>query len=136
MKLHLRQQLVNHAVLINSTAACMYYARKRFKKVQKKVISSRIGCPSRPRTRKSVKTIFDELGRKAFRRAYRMHLEAFYDLYLKIKKQLWIKCKYNNERKHAPNGRIHPTVRLACALRIFAGSESIDIFMYVWHIKN
>ena len=127
MKLHLRQQLVNHAVLINSTAACMYYARKRFKKVQKKVISSRIGCPSRPRTRKSVKTIFDELGRKAFRRAYRMHLEAFCDLYLKIKKQQWIECKYNNERKHATNGRIHPTIRLACVLRLFAGGEPIDI---------
>ena len=66
MKLHLRQQLVNHAVLINSTAACMYYAKKRFKKVQKKVPYSRTGCPTRPRTRRSVKAIFNELDRKAF----------------------------------------------------------------------
>ena len=30
-------------------------------------------------------------------------------------------------RQYAPNGRIHPTVRLACALRIFAGGEAIDV---------
>ena len=127
MKLHFHQQLVHHAVLINSTAACMYYAKKRFKKVKKKVPSSRTGCPTRPCTRKSVKAVFNELGRKAFRRAYRMHLESFYDLYKKIKKQLWIECKYDTERKYAPNGRIHPTVRLACALRMFAGGETVDI---------
>ena len=57
MKLHLHQQLLNHAVLINSTAACMYYAKKRLKKIKKKVPSSRTGCPTRPRTRKSVKAL-------------------------------------------------------------------------------
>ena len=67
MKLHLHQQLLNHAVLINSTAACMYYAKKRLQKIKKKVPSSRTGCPTQPRTRKSVKAVFNELGRKAFR---------------------------------------------------------------------
>ena len=56
-----------------------------------------------------------------------MHLEFFYDLYKKIKKQLWIECKYNNKRKHAPNGCMYPIVRLACALRMFAGGECVDI---------
>ena len=93
--------------------------------------SNRIGCPNRPRTRKSVRSVFNELGRKRFRRAYRMHLETFYLLYKKLRQSLWIACNYNPScsRKfpHIPNGRVHPTVRLACSLRLFAGGEAVDL---------
>ena len=34
---------------------------------------------------------------------------------------------YNSSRLYAPNGRIHPTIRLACALRFFAGGDPLDI---------
>ena len=47
MKLHLHQQLIHHAVLIGSTATCMYYAKKRLKKVKKKVPSSTLHLKKR-----------------------------------------------------------------------------------------
>ena len=82
---------------------------------------------TRPRKRRSVAQVFNELGRIMFRRAYRMHIETFHALYLKIKINLFQAISYNEERDFAPNGRVHPTVRLACALRVFAGGDPLDI---------
>lgn len=124
--------LINHAALLSIRHArltnryAIYHLKKKYKKIAKKP-SSRKGCLTRPRIRKSVKQIYNELGRNMFRRAYRMHIETFWELYKKIKSDLWIACKYNSSRTNVPNGRIHPTVRLACALRMFAGGEAVDI---------
>ena len=62
-----------------------------------------------------------------FRHAYRMHIETFYALYKCIKEELIICCKYDGERSFAPNGRIHLTVRLDVALRLFSGGDPLDI---------
>ena len=67
-----------------------------------------------------------------FRRAYRMSLVTFYSLYQKIRVPLLNICNYNSKLKsqkfpHVPNGPIHPTVRLACAIRLYAGGEAVDI---------
>ena len=56
-----------------------------------------------------------------------MHVETFYMLYRKIKRDLFQAISYSSKRKNAPNGRVHPTVRLACALRVFAGGDPLDI---------
>ena len=127
----IQHHLVQRSNVFKTTAVCMLYMKKKqFKRIKKKP-SNRIGCPNRPRTRKSVRSVFNELGRKRFRRAYRMHLETFYLLYKKLRQSLWIACNYNPScsRKfpHIPNGRVHPTVRLACSLRLFAGGEAVDL---------
>ena len=118
-----------NTVFLMNLAAAKVAIRKRRHKVKKRP-NSRKGCPTRPRRRKSVLEVFQELGRKSFRRAYRMHLETFFKLYTIIKPHLLKAIDSNHEdkpTKHIPNGRIHPTVRLACTLRMFAGGEPHDI---------
>jgi hypothetical protein len=58
-----------------------------------------------------------------------MTIESFYILYNKIKPHLFEVLDYNTEglKKNAPNGRIHPSVRLACAIRMFSGGDAVDI---------
>ena len=41
---------------------------------------NRRGCPTHPRKRRSVNWVFNQLGRKLFRRAYRMTIESFYNV--------------------------------------------------------
>ena len=120
---------VNVCLLLNNLAALRVAARK--KKLQRKKAQrracSRKGCMTRPRIRKRVHQVFDELGRNMFRRAYRMHIETFAALYIKIKPSLFQAMSYSAKRTNAPNGRIHPTVFLACAIRVFAGGDPSDI---------
>jgi len=56
-----------------------------------------------------------------------MHLATFFDLYQKIKRSLYRVMSYDGSRENAPNGRIHPTIRLACAVRFFSGGDPLDI---------
>ena len=82
--------------------------------------------------RRSVKDVYNQLGRKTFRRAYRINLATFYSLYTRIRQPLWNVCGYNPETKNQKypfvhNGSIHPTVRLACAIRLYSGGEAVDI---------
>ena len=117
-------------ILLSSTAVLTAHVlsiKRLAKKRGRTRVSSRKGRPTRPRTRKSVRQVFNELGRKMFRRAYRMHIETFFALYQKIKRMLHRVMAYNSSRLYAPNGRIHPTIRLACALRFFAGGDPLDI---------
>lgn len=89
--------------------------------------SSRKGRFTVIRKRRSVRQVYSELGKGVFRRAYRMNLDTFFNLYQEIKTILFRVLAYNPDRDFAPNGRVHPTVRLACFLRIFAGGEAPDI---------
>ena len=117
-------------VVLNNMAAMRCIMAKRQQKINTSTIKagSRRGCPTRCRKRHSVNWVFNQLGRKMFRRAYRMTIEAFYVLYNKIKPSLFEILNYSPTRTlNAPNGRIHPTIRLACALRSFAGGEAVDI---------
>ena len=86
----------------------------------KKRPSSQLDCPTVPRIRKSVSHIhiYRELGATYFRRAFRMKLKTFEELFkiLKPGLALAVDLKYKN---HKPNGRITLTVCLGCALCFF-----------------
>ena len=110
-----------HHLIVAATS----YAAIKLKKTKKK--SYKIGKRIVRRTRKSVIQVHNELGRDVFRRAYRMHLETFLNLYSIVKEDLFQVMKYNDNCRRGPNGRIHPSVILACALRVFSGGDSYDL---------
>jgi len=71
---------------------------------------------------------FRELGNETmFRWAYRMTKEQFNDLFKPIEKKMQISAKSHRVTKQAPNGPIENIVRLACAIRYFAGGRRYDI---------
>jgi hypothetical protein len=77
----------------------------------------------RKRQRRSVQDIYEMLGPYYFRRAFRMSYQAFWRLASLI---LPFMNKRNLAKAHV-NGPILPSVRLASALRYFAGGVSYDI---------
>ena len=79
------------------------------------------------RQRKSVLDVYNELGRSLFRRAFRMSIETFFKLYDILKQDIENCVNHSSEGNKGPNGKIHSSVRLACALRIFAGSDPMDL---------
>lgn len=92
------------------------------------------------RRRKTVEQVYRELGPRNFRRAYRMSWSVFWLLAEALKdgikvavRQLQLKKDNNNlpesplHQPSAPNGIIHFSVRLAVALRYFAGGAMFDL---------
>jgi len=92
------------------------------------------------RVRRSVGEIYRGLGDRYFRRAYRMHYESFVYLHGKLEGRIEssrLKSRgYNkkggrNDGNYSlppiPNGPITTSVRLACAIRFFAGGSPYDI---------
>lgn len=115
-------------------AAKLIIKNKKAAKRRKSVIAKR--------TRKSVEDIFQCLGPYHFRRAYRMQYRSFWKLFKKLRPALIKKSLELNQRnhgldqrkqgpkkqsRHIHNGRITLSVRLAVALRFFAGGSSYDI---------
>lgn len=90
---------------------------------------SRRYCKARKRVRRSVQEIYEALGPIYFRRAYRMSYESFWKLHDKILPYLIKASGYQSFDKvgSIPNGRIPYSVRLACAIRYFAGGSVYDI---------
>ena len=107
--------------------------------------------PSPPGTRRSVKSIFRELGLYHNQRAYRMKEETFWKLY----PVLYKKMKYNYKpptsskkwKNGARNGVISSATRLSCAIQYFAGSSPYDIaiahkvlvqlvFVSIWRVVD
>ena len=108
--------------------------------------------PSPPRIRRSVKSIFRELGPYNTRRAYRMKEATFWELH----RRLYKKMKYNARppssskkkcKNGARNGLITSPTRLSCAIRYFAGGSPYDIaiahgvsvrsvFVSVWRVVD
>lgn len=85
----------------------------------------RVPTKSRKRERKSVECIHEMLGPYYFRRAFRMSYTSFSRLASRLQ-------PYMIQRNHAmalTNGPILPAVRLASALRYFAGGATYDIAM-------
>jgi DDE superfamily endonuclease len=80
------------------------------------------------RKRKKVEDIHKQLGDIYFRRAYRMDYLNFQNL-ASLLSPLIISFsnKKQNSRNYIHNGTITPDVRLACALRWFAGGSTHDI---------
>ena len=87
------------------------------------------GRSFRQRTRRSVDEIYHQLGPLYFRRAYRMKFETFQRLADDLRPYI-LKAAGHKEgvpSRHVPNGRISPDVRLACAIRWFAGGSPYDM---------
>ena len=84
--------------------------------------------PTVKRTRRPVSSIYKELGKHYFRRAYRMGYGTFRKLFRKIAPKLKTVHADKETHNYVPsNGRIHSTVVLACALRLFAGGSAYDL---------
>jgi hypothetical protein len=99
------------------------------------------------RRRRSVIEVYTNIGPIYLRRAYRMTYSSFIHLhrklYLGIKEAARVLRRYkakglktdNNTPPPGPNGRISTSVRLACALRYFAGGSPYDI-MSVYRVSH
>jgi len=85
----------------------------------------------RIRHRRSVLEIFNQLGDPYFRRAYRMTYSSFGHLALLLSEGIILASGQKEGsslvQHHVHNGRIMPEVRLAGALRWFAGGSAYDI---------
>ena len=117
-------------------AAGIIGARRR----QSGFTHSRRGRTALFRVRRSVEDIYRGMGDKYFRRAYRMHYESFWILHGKLDSaiELFRLESRGYEKKGGRdggnyslppvrNGRITTSVRLACAIRFFAGGSPYDI---------
>lgn len=95
--------------------------------------SNRIGKSARPRQRRRVDEIYKILGPTYFRRAYRMTYKSFCSLHDKleagINHALARRNSTEGKKPPIPNGPISTRVRLACALRYFAGGSPYDIMV-------
>ena len=91
-------------------------------------VSHRAGSPTIPRVRKSLTQVFRELGPTYFRRSFRMSWLNYRKLFNTIKNDLYTELNSPKEdRNYAPNGPISLTVRLAAAIRFWAGGDPYDI---------
>jgi hypothetical protein len=91
--------------------------------------------PARLRQRRTVKDVYKCLGKHYFRRAYRMSIGSFWILHSKIRQGIIDaieRCRNqmaSDPRKAppVPNGKISTSVRLAVAIRYFAGGSPYDL---------
>ena len=84
----------------------------------------------RARTRCSIRDIYKQLGPLYFRRAYRMKFSTFKRLANELRPYILQAAgqrQGDTSRRHVPNGRISPDVRLACAIRWFSGGSPYDM---------
>ena len=108
-----------YIALIQSTADKAFYKRHP-KKQNNKVYNIK-------RKRKTIRQVYNEMGRTYFRRAYRMDYEVFLKLFKIILPNL--KKIKNPTRKQCPNGPIPLSARLGAAIRFWAGGQAYDIKM-------
>jgi len=121
---------------------------------ESKFPGNRLGKRARRRKRKTVKDIYDELGPTYFRRAYRMKFPTFKKLARMLQAGIAAaaskrqqEARLNRKRRsvpraisvpnhhnrntrkkrYVPNGPITAPVRLACAIRYFAGASPYDL---------
>lgn len=115
-------------LLATSAAAALLYLEEQR--------SNRGGRPSaRLRQRRTVKDIHKCLGESYFRRAYRMSYRSFTILHSTIRQDIVkVMVRYRNRSSSnsqnlppVPNGRISTSVRLAVAIRYFAGGSPYDL---------
>jgi hypothetical protein len=148
----------NGCSFIVSAAACAAsYLLQQRGKPQKK---SRTGRVAIRRARRSVHKIYSILGADYFRCAYPMSYESFWRLHSML--AMRINTTRLTERGYVPkggrkggryksppirNGRIFTSVRLACALQVFAGGSVYDLMSNygishtdvmdsVWHVVH
>jgi hypothetical protein len=94
------------------------------------------GRTFRRRYRRSVQDIYEELGEVYFRRAYRMKYSSFMSLAAELRPYIITASRQKGTAQYVPNGRISPHVRLACAIRWFAGGSAHHILMTTYGIGH
>lgn len=133
----------------NTLSQAASIAIAKTKTSAKKVARKRRG-PITKRIRKSVQSVHRELGPRLFRRAYRMSYPCFTRLAGKLSSLIVRNVRriqmnddldsnsdndgededgeaFSSHVRHIHNGPIHPSVRLACAIRYFAGGSMLDL---------
>ena len=93
---------------------------------------------ARPRQRVQVKDIYEQLGPTYFKRSYRMKYQSFKKLARKLHHgiiRFSLKNRFVRNYRYVPNGPITTSVRLACALRYFAGGSVYDL-MTTYHLGH
>jgi hypothetical protein len=138
-------------VLYAATACAASYVllkRKQQKKKKEAAIGRRLGKETRVRNRRSIESVYEEMGHQMFRRAYRMTYQTFIELHRILEPEIVrIHKEYteNRERRRKErrserkridqtrwkrfvhNGVIPTTTRLAIAIRYFAGGSFYDL---------
>ena len=143
--------------VVQAAACAASYLLQQSGKPQKESHAGRVAIR---RVRRSVREIYSVLGADYFRRAYRMSYESFWQLHSKLATR--INAARLTARRYVPkgrrkggryrsppirNGRISTSVRLACALRVFAGGSVYDLMSNygishtdvmdsVWHVVH
>lgn len=119
------------AALLSSRPAVFknFMRRSRRRRARVTRVGNRINTTTIPRVRKSVTQVWQEQGDVFFRRAFRMSFQCFKKLYNIVKEELeWeVDLSEALNEEAVPNGLIANTVRLAAALRFFAGGAIYDI---------
>jgi hypothetical protein len=111
------------AVQTVAAAAIKYKRTPRFQ-----CPGSRLGSRTRIRKRRTVEEVFEILGGQYFKRAFRMTYKSFKKLSTMLRGHVVSAAKKQPSRsRHCPNGAISAELRLACALRYFAGGSPLDI---------
>ena len=111
---------------VGAVQDCVFNSKQKRNKMRK---GTRLDTCTIPRERKTVMKIYRELGPTYFKRSYRMSYREFQKLYFTMKPYLTFTRTMNtNEKKsNPPNGYIHDSIALACALRFFAGGDPYDL---------
>lgn len=104
---------------------------------------------ARRRCRMQVDDIYQQLGPRIFRQAYRMTYTSFKRLHRKLRLRILegLSQQPGGNYRFIPNGKITTSVRLACALRYFAGGSPydlmttyqiglIDVYRSVWTVVS
>jgi DDE superfamily endonuclease len=117
--------IANVTALVVTKAIRRRALQMRMQRVMR--LGSLPGRTFQPRTRRSVHDIHKELGEGYFRRAYRMKFSTFKRLANGLRKYIEGATGQVGRPRYAPNGPISPDVRLACAIRWFAGGSVYDI---------
>ena len=77
--------------------------------------------------------VYNTMGPRIFRRAFRMTLDGFWRLHSILLPHIWTAINRNRDyqrkggRDPIPNGPISPSIRLGAALHYFAGRSAYDI---------
>jgi len=143
--------------IVQAAACAASYLLQQRGKPQKRSHTGRVAIR---RAQRSVPEIYSTLGADYFRRVYCMSYESFWQLHLKLAtginsarltaRRYVVKGGQKGGRFKLPpiqNGRISTSVRLACALRVFAGGSVYDLMSNygishtdvmdsVWHVVH
>jgi hypothetical protein len=126
------------AVQAAALAAARVVQWRHEQRRQRRPVRRRIGAHRR--SRNQVEDIYQQLGPTNFKKAYRMKYHSFKRLARKLRNGIIEFSLVRKQRNHnssssppkrkyryVPNGPITSSVRLACALRYFAGGSPYDI---------